>query len=444
MTAPVLEREAPFTLDDPAPRVLGLLDQSGLWASLGITLTLPAIAGYVLINGMSLAAAIVAIVAGSVVGSVLLGLAAMAGARTGAPAMVLMRGLFGVRGSWVPTGLNLAQCLGWTYVEVSVIATAGHGLVHGLPLWVLTVGAGVVATAMALWPLGSVRQLRRFAVFVATIATVYLFVRVLVKDTLPSFTHGSWHGWVGSFDLVLAIPISWVPLAADYSRHSRSSKAAFGGAVLGFAPACALYFTLGVLAIAAIPSAQGDGLGALVALPAAGLAVAFLVLDEVDEAFANLYSTAVSVQNIVPRADRRVLVTLVGTMATVLALVIGNDYSSYETFLLLIGAVFVPLTAILVVEFFVLGRGKSWDVSSTAKGRISLGLPWIAGFAAYQLVAPTAIYHWDSWASWWLHRQHTVFDGRPPSWLSASVAALVVASVLTLALGWTSRAARRG
>ncbi len=31
-------REVPFTLDEPAPRVLGFWDQSAFWANLGVSL----------------------------------------------------------------------------------------------------------------------------------------------------------------------------------------------------------------------------------------------------------------------------------------------------------------------------------------------------------------------------------------------------------------------
>ena len=46
----------------------------------------------------------------------------MLGARTGAPAMVLLRGLLGARASFVPTVLNIAQCLGWAVFELVTIA----------------------------------------------------------------------------------------------------------------------------------------------------------------------------------------------------------------------------------------------------------------------------------------------------------------------------------
>jgi purine-cytosine permease-like protein len=49
------------------------------------------------------------------------------------------------------------------------------------------------------------------------------------------------------------------------------------------------------------------------------LAVLVLVAVEVDEAFANIYSTAVSTQNLSARIDRRVMALVIGTVATALA-----------------------------------------------------------------------------------------------------------------------------
>jgi hypothetical protein len=70
-------------------------------------------------------------------------------------------------------------------------------------------------------------------------------------------------------------------------------------------------------------------------------------------------------------------------------------------------------------------------------------LPWAAGFAAYELVAPTAIGDWAGWASWWVHRRHDLGLSSPPAWLSASVTSLLVAAVLTVAVGQLDRAHRR-
>lgn len=76
-------------------------------------------------------------------------------------------------------------------------------------------------------------------------------------------------------------------------------------------------------------------------------------------------ASAVSSQNLAARLDRRVLAVAVGTVATLLAL--SFDIASYEPFLFLLGAVFVPLAGVLIVAYYLVPRG-SWDVSDTAPG----------------------------------------------------------------------------
>jgi len=421
--------DAPLTLLEPPPRPLGLWDQAVLWGNLGITLTIPVAAAFVLqplpdLPPLTLAAATVAVLVGTLLGTLVLALAAVPGSDTGAPAMVLLRGLLGRRGSWLPTVLNVVQCVGWAAVEVYVIADGAAKLLPGVPRILLVIAAGAVATALALWPLGFIRQLRRYAVWVVLAATAYLFYEVLRRGAAAP-AHGSWRQFWLAVDVVVALPISWAPLAADYSRHSRSARDAFGGAMGGFAVASAAYFLLGVFALTSLPNAGADPIGALLAVPAGALALGILVVDEVDEAFANLYSTAVSAQNLRPSLDRRMVAAAVGALATGLAL--STDITQYESFLYVLGAVFVPLFGALLVDYFLLRR-RSWDVGARAPGRPLMALPWALGFVAYQLLNPGTLPGWsDGWRS-----VQGALHLTPPVWLSASITAFVVAGAATL------------
>src|SRR4051795_9719695 len=170
--------EAPMTLAEAPVRRLGIRDGLGLWGNLGISLLLPVAAVYVVVPGGSLAVTMAAIVVGAVIGAILLGFGAAAGAREGVPAMVLLRGLLGRRASYLPTVLNLVQCVGWATFEIVIIAEAASRAL-GLPRWPFVLLGGALATLMALRPLGAVRVLARYAVFVALAAVAYLFVRVL-------------------------------------------------------------------------------------------------------------------------------------------------------------------------------------------------------------------------------------------------------------------------
>ena len=393
--------EAPLTLSQPPAQELGLRDTFGLWASLGISLLLPVAAAFVVLAGRPLWVTLSAVAVGSVIGAVLLGLTAAPAARERVPAMVLLRGLLGHRASWLPTGLNVLQCLGWATFEIVVIAEAASRALDA-PRWPFVLAAGVLATAMAMRPLGVVRVLARYAVWAALAAVVYLYVGVL-SEPLPEVEEGGAGSYWSAVDIVIALPVSWFPLAADYTRHVRDPRTAFLGTAAGYGLATFVMFSLGVLALSAYGAVGLDVIDALLAVPLGLLAVLVLVAVEVDEAFANIYSTAVSTQNVAGRLDRRVMAAVVGTVATVLAL--SLDVVAYEPFLFLLGSVFVPLAGVLLVAYYLLPRG-AWDVSQDAPARPALLLPWAAGFVAYQLTVPTFFLGTAAaWTSWWAARQ---------------------------------------
>ena len=418
--------EAPLTLAEPAAATMGLRDTAGLFGNLGISLLLPVAAAFVVLPGRPLLVTVAAIVVGAVIGALLLGLTAAPAARERVPAMVLLRGLLGRRASALPTVVNLVQCVGWATFEIVVISEAASRALD-LPREPFVLGAGVLATLMAVRPLGAVRLLARYAVWVALAATAYLFYRVL-SEPLPPVQEGGAASFWTAVDVVIALPVSWFPLAGDYTRHARNPRVAMAGAALGYGAAAIAFFTLGVLALSAYGAAGLDVIDALLAVPLGLLAVLLLVAVEVDEVFANVYSTAVSAQNLASRLDRRLLAVAVGVVATVLALTF--DIASYEPFLFLIGAVFVPLAGVLVVAYYLVPRG-AWNVSATAPARPLLLLPWAAGFVAYQLTLPTYFSGPGAgWTAWWGERQADLGISATNG-LSASIVSLTVATVLT-------------
>ena len=427
--------EPGLTLADEQPRSLGVWDHFALWGNIGVSLLGPAYAFYVLLPGdgtvrLSLVAAFVAVVVGSLLGTVPIGLVALAGARSGAPSMVLMRGLFGAKLSYLPTVLNLLQCLGWGVFEIVVIADATEQLLPWDIHWPYVVVAGVLTTAMALRPLGMIRTLRRYALVAVAISSVYFLVQLL-RHPLPSLTHGTWDTFWPAVDGVLAAAISFVPLAADYTRHSRSTKGAFAGSFIGYSVTQILYYVLGLLAFSTVlgnySGDNGPVFAAFIAVPLGWLPFAILVLRELDESFINVYSTAVSVQNLRSMADRRVLAVIIGTIATLGALVL-NLGEDYQSFLGLIGSVFVPLSAVFAVDYFLSGRDRTWDVSDTAPARALVLVPGAVGFVVYQLINPGYL-GW--WSNVWVH-----VDGwlgfTPSSWMSAAILAFASAAALTL------------
>jgi len=426
--------EVARTLAEPVPQALSLLDQFGLWGNLGVSLLGFTGAIFVLqpygtgTPELSLAAALAAIAAGTLLGTLPIALAGLPGARTGAPSMVLLRGLFGARLSYLPTALNIAQCLGWGVFELVTIATAAHTVAPALPRPGYVLIAGAATALLTIRPLGAIRVLRRYATGAVLIVLCYLFVQLL-RHPLPGLTHGTWSGFWAATDTVVAAAVSFAPLAADYTRHSRTPRAAFAGALAGYGVTQVLCYVIGLLALVTVAHGDPDHIyGAFIALPVGALGFAVLAARELDQAFANVYSTAVSAQNLRPLWDRRVLAGLIAAATTAGALWL--NIADYENFLTLIGSVFVPLSAVLIADYFVVSRGR-WDLSAAARSRWLMLVPWAAGFVTYQLVNPGYV-SW--WASAWTSFGHDI-GFTPAGWMSASILSFAVAAAVTVAAG---------
>jgi NCS1 family nucleobase:cation symporter-1 len=421
--------EAPLTLTTEPPRPLRFTDQLAMWANLGISLFGPLTGALIATTAGSVGLAMAAIVIGCGLGAILLGASAIIGASTGAPAMVSLRGLVGRRGSVVPTLLNIAQNVGWATLEIIVISTAAVAVLGQSWRWPFVILAGAAATVMAIRPLGSVRLLRKIMVWLVLAASVYLFAQVVLQPR-QSIPQESVLGFWPAVDLAVAGVVSFAPLAADYSRHSQTRKAAFWGASLGYGLAAVAYYALGVFAV--VNLGVSDVITALVTLPAGAIAIAILLVDEVDEVFANVYSTTMSVHNILPRVDRRIIAVLIGVTATLLAGLL--DFGQYQSFLFLIGSVFVPLYAVAAVDFLVVSRQR-WDLSTTSRLRAAPVIAWACGFVAYQLVYPGTV---PGWADFWTSVNATI-GFTPPGWLGSSVAAIVVGGLVMLISGLALR-----
>jgi nucleobase:cation symporter-1, NCS1 family len=244
----------------------------------------------------------------------------------------------------------------------------------------------------------------------------------------------------------VAMPISWIPLVADYTRFSRTPRAGGVGTAVGYGIAHAWFYLLGVLLILSnVAKDPGDPTGfvaAVLAVPAGLLALGILAVDESDEAFANIYSASVSVQNIFPKLSQRKLSIGIGAVCTGLAIAV--PLVQYENFLLLIGAVFVPLFGVLAAHYAVVRRGYDPEAIYAPRASIRVWgiVAWVAGFLVYNWLNPGTV-------TWWVSAMDGLFAGllhapfpaaASVPWLGASVASFVAA----FAIQGAERLARRG
>jgi NCS1 family nucleobase:cation symporter-1 len=300
---------------------------------------------------------------------------------------------------------------------------------------------GVAAGILALiGPIGFVRRfVRRFAIWAVLASLLYLSWWALDGADLSAVWNADGAGGssiVLGIDLVVAITVTWIPLAADYTRFSRSRSAAFAGTFAGYFIPSLWMFLLGSVLV------LGRDLSDPVAVPAAvaaagvtaALALFAVTVDETDEAFANTYSAAVSLQNLLPGVPQRVLVVFAATLATVGALTI--ELRNYEAFLLLLGSFFVPLFGVLLADWLLAGRRYTRaDVFHGPAFRPELIGAWLVGFALYQWLHPTG-------PSWWIDLVDRANAGELE--IGATVPSFLVAFVLAAAASLVGRQATAG
>ena len=378
----------------PDRRVFQWHDHASLWFSLGVGLLVMQVGAY-LMPALGTKETLVAIFAGSIVGAGLLGWVAKLGCDSGLASAGLMHAVYGRTFASLPIILNIVQLVGWGTFELVVMrdATVAIGQQSGTmagahwPVLATLLWGGVVMLLISGSMVQLVRKLiARIALPLVVLSLLWLswqFLSLAQTQGFEALWTRKGEGGMGelpSLDVVIAMPISWLPLVADYARHGKNGGSALRGTWLGYALANIWCYSLGVLVALTLPSQ--DLVQALLLAQGGLIALSLILIDEVDNAYGDAYSGAVSAHSLLPRWGVRGWGLLVAALCTALALVLPMH--SLEPFLLLLSSVFVPLFGVI------LGR-LAFGAQATAllaTARKVHGVPvaiWLAGIAVYHL-----------------------------------------------------------
>ncbi len=456
------EREVPTRGIRPVPldrRTLGAFDLAILWGDLAVGL-LVALTGALLVPALGLPAALAAIAVGSVIGCIPLALVGYAGAREGVPTMVLFRPVLGRAGSSIPSVLNVLLLVGWTGFEFWAMAlvanTVGERLFgfDSYGLWLAVVALACTALALGGPILVIRRWLERFGAWVVVAVAAWITYRILARAPLAAMWHrpgeGGLHFWL-AVDLVIVQPVSWLPLVADYNRFAKDPRRAAAGTFAGYAVGNAWFYALGALLVLGAGLTDGTPAGLAVAIP--GLAGGWIVLlallaGETDEAFADIYSAAVSAQNLRERLGQRRTILVVAVAGTLLAVWLGGRpdtaLGTFESFLFLLGSIFVPLFGVFLADYFALRRRSFGEAALFGSGanrglRPTALAAWAVGFVVYQWAVPTGPAGWQRLVERVLHGGLHLPFPLAGSVAGASAPAFASAFVLYLVLEASTR-----
>jgi len=357
-----------------------------IWFGAGISIA-EFWAGALLTPSLSLWIALGIIIFGHIIGNLLLGLIAIEGQETGVPTMVLSRRALGIKGSFLPSILNYLQLIGWTAIMLIVGANAMNQVSRSFgfenyALWIILLGFLVT-----LWTyIGPEkwRGLEKIAAVLLLTLSLWLTYVVLKNFSIGMLFSRPGTGKMGimlGLDLVIAMPVSWAPVIADYSRFAKGKRGASWGTAIGYFISSGLFYFIGALTNVAagkndpIEIISSYGLGIPVML--------IIIFATVTTTFLDVYSAAITYKNILPKADVKKQILLVGAIGTLLALVFPID--KYEGFLILIGGAFTSLTAIMIVDYFLVKKG--YDVKDLFNNTNLINTKalviWIIGFVLY-------------------------------------------------------------
>ncbi len=380
-------------------RVFRWHDHASLWFSLGVGLLVMQVGAY-LMPALGTQEAMLAIVAGSILGAGLLGWVAKIGCDSGLASAGLMHAVYGRTFARLPIVLNIVQLIGWGTFELVVMRDASvaigrqAGGMEGThwPVLATLLWGGVVLLLISGSMVQLVRRIiARVALPLVVLSLLWLswqFLGLAQTQGLEQLWQRKGTGGMGvmpALDLVIAMPISWLPLVADYARHGRHGGAALRGAWTGYALANMWCYALGVLVALTLPSK--DLVTALLLAQGGLIALSLILIDEVDNAYGDAYSGAVSSHSLLPRWSVRQWGMVVAVACTLLALVLPMH--SLEPFLLLLSSVFVPLFGVILGRL-AFGADAGALLQRAGKAHAAPIAIWLAGVAFYHLLPKVA------------------------------------------------------
>lgn len=366
---------------------------AAVWIAIGIDLS-GAFLGVELAAGMDFWPAIGA----TLVGSVLLGLLAIAcayvGAATGLTTAMVSRAVFGKIGGAVLALAMSISLIGWFAVQAGFFGSNAQVAMLELtgidwPVAVFTVLGGILMLLTALWGYRSISRLSTLAVPLLLILLIVGIVvafatrgsEALTADTAAVYSFG------GAVSLVMGIFVLGVVSAPDMARWAKTPKQAMAAGFFGF-----LFGNSIIIIVAVILSKllnETELMTMFFVLGLGGFAVIVLILAQWTTNTTNAYSAAISFSSISKRFSRRTLTIIGGVIGIIVAVLGAADW--FINFISAIGIVIAPFGGVYIANFFANRKHTRFEHHSDVP-RITV-LPviaWLLGIATALMTTQTS------------------------------------------------------
>jgi NCS1 family nucleobase:cation symporter-1 len=312
--------------------------------------------GASLVPAFGLPGALALVAAGSLAGSLLIGVLSELGPRLGVPSVIAARAALGLRGAGLVALLLYATNFAWIAVNNVIAASACAQVAGGAGserAWAVLLG--ILSTVIVAGGPRLVALADRLAVplllvvgVVLTIACLRLPFDVLLQPGTGGLT------WFAGLDIVIGYQVSWILMFADYSRYTRSGRRAAVAVFLGLLVTGVWMMPLGFMAARAAGSPDPGAMMQAVHLGAWGallMTVATLTTN-----FVNIYMSALAIRSLLPRVGAQASIWSTGLVGAALSLFSGAWLDGYANFMVVLGGILIPVGGVLLARFFLIDR----------------------------------------------------------------------------------------
>jgi putative hydroxymethylpyrimidine transporter CytX len=351
----------------PAEQTMTLGRTAMLWLAANMVVT-TLLTGTLFVPGVPYATALLMILAGTLVGGAVLILVGRIGTRTGLPTMVLSRGSFGRRGGYLPAAFNMVVLMGWAWVQALLAGITLNYVVEratGFSNPVLfAVIAQTLVVLLALFGHVGIQRVEPWLAVVMVVVAAYVFYIAFsnfgVGEFLEIPAQPELMTTVVAFDIVVATAISWTVLSADFNRHALSERAGVIGTGIGYTASTFTAMALGATALGYVYLEGGDPLAfdPTVIVDRFGVPLALIIFISVMATNTMVvYGMVMSYLNVRPKDNFLVAAVVIG-LVSILGATWQGLLDRFIDFLFVISGLFVPVFAIMLVDFYILCRGR--------------------------------------------------------------------------------------
>ena len=370
--------------------------QFTLWFGANMQITAVVDGALAVVFGAEAMTAIIGLLIGNILGGIVMALHSAQGPRLGLPQMISSRVQFGVKGAALPLLMCILMYLGFAATG-AVLSGQAINLMFGFTDPVIGISIfGILTALVATIGYKLIHVIGRISTVVGILGFGYLAWQLCHQfDVVTAFGQKpfTWATLLLSMALSAGWQMTFAPYVADYSRYlpsNTSVSSSFWNTFLGSTIGAQLAMTFGVLVAALGGNFLKNQVGFMgeLAGPLAVLIYLVIVSGKLTVNCLNAYGGFMSILTTASGfnakkqfspATRVIYIVGFVMLSMLVALLASSDFlNNFKNFVLLLLAVFVPWSAVNLVDYYLVSKEKV-DIPAlySAEGRYG-AYNWVA------------------------------------------------------------------